>query len=92
MTPSTASLVVERLLSSFPPVQITGPIYLAAMRRCAEKDLRSGALFDALHLICAESEGVAALVTFNRLDFERLGTSGSPRILVPPDPPELVLL
>jgi predicted nucleic acid-binding protein len=87
LAPATATLVIERLLETFRPVGATGDHYRTALRRCTERGLRSGALFDALHLAVAEAERVDGLVTFNGADFERLRGERSPRILVPPDPP-----
>jgi len=87
LPPSTASLMMDRLLERFRPVELTGEAYGAALRRCAEKGVSSGAVFDALHLASAEAQAVDGFVTFNRADFERLRSAGSPEILVPPDPP-----
>ena len=87
LPPSMATLVVERLLEHFEPIEMSASIYRASIRRCSERGARSGALFDALHLTAAESCSVDGLVTFNADDFERLRSEGSPGILVPPDPP-----
>lgn len=57
--------------------------YQAAVDRCVERGLRSGAIFDALHLICAENEGADVLVTANLDHFERLAVTGGPRIVSP---------
>jgi predicted nucleic acid-binding protein len=87
LAPASASLVLERLLGAFHPVEISAATYRAAMLRCTERGLRSGALFDALHLSAAESSNVSGFVTFNEDDFLRLRSATSPQILVPPDPP-----
>jgi predicted nucleic acid-binding protein len=55
--------------------------YRAATERCVEQGLRSGAIFDALHLVSAESERADVFVTANVADFERLITKASPRIV-----------
>lgn len=89
ISPAVASIAIERLIQRVAPIDLGGETYLAAIRRCVERGLRSGALFDALHLICAEQTEAEAFVTFNRRDFERLTSSESPPILVPPDPPEV---
>ena len=60
-----------------------GATYAAAAARCASVGLRSGAIYDALHLVSAESQRAAAFLTFNERDFVRLAVSQSPRILVP---------
>ena len=91
LPPAMATLVVDRLLEQFQPIAMSEAIYRRAMVRCAERGSRSGALFDALHLVAAESVGALGLVTFNRADFERLRAEDSPEILVPPDPPDFDL-
>jgi predicted nucleic acid-binding protein len=87
ISPALAEMAIERLLTSVEAVELDAETYRAAMRRCSERGLRSGAFFDALHLLSAERRGVDALVTFNRSDFERLTVDASPRLVVPPDPP-----
>lgn len=56
--------------------------YRGAVRRVAALGLRSGVVYDALHLVCAEQAGCERLVTFNVKDFERLKPNG-PKIMVP---------
>ena len=65
--------------------------YEAAMLRCSERNVRSGAIYDALHLVAAERLGASILLTFNTKHFTRLVGPNSPRILAPPDPPGLDL-
>ncbi|HUO85321.1 MAG TPA: PIN domain-containing protein [Thermoanaerobaculia bacterium] len=67
----------------------TSSMYRAALRRAADRGVRSGALFDALHLTTAERAGADLLLSFNLDDFARLATPDSPRIAAPPDPPSL---
>jgi hypothetical protein len=43
------------------------------------------------HAMTAEEAGADAMVTFNQADFARLTDTGSPRIVVPPDPPTVTL-
>jgi predicted nucleic acid-binding protein len=59
--------------------------YADAAARCSSLGLRSGAIYDALHLICAESQHATCLLTFNERDFTRLTEVSSPRIIVPSD-------
>jgi hypothetical protein len=61
--------------------------YLTAVERCSSRSFRSGAVYDALHLVEAEREGANILLTFNPDDFMRLVDSDHPTIVVPPDPP-----
>jgi predicted nucleic acid-binding protein len=91
ISPALAEIAIERLLQKVAPVPLEAGTYRAALRRCSEHGLRSGAIFDALHLISAERRGVDAFVTFNPADFERLLADGSPRLVVPPDPPRFAL-
>lgn len=65
--------------------------YQAAVDRCSERGLRSGAIFDALHLICAEMEGAEILVTANVEHFQRLTVAAGPRIVLPATPLESVI-
>lgn len=65
--------------------------YPKAARRCRDRGLSSGAIYDALHLVAAEEASVEAFVTFNQRDFDRLAIDDSPRIVVPPDPPRVSL-
>ncbi len=91
LAPAAASLVVDRILESFRPIEVSGAVYRAAIRRCSERGLRSGVLFDAIHLLSAEAEGVEGFVTFNKVHFERLRNSHSPKIHVPPEPSAFTL-
>lgn len=47
-------------------------VYVAAIERCRAHALRSGAIYDALHLITAERSKADELVTLNAKDFLRL--------------------
>jgi predicted nucleic acid-binding protein len=91
ISPALAEVAIDRLLKKVHAVEANRETYRAALRRCSERGLRSGVLFDALHLVAAERSKVDAFVTFNRADFERLLTDGSPRLVVPPDPPRFAL-
>ena len=80
----TALTRLERIVRFVPARQ---RVYRTAAARCASLGLRSGAIYDALHLVTAEFEGADALLTFNERDFARLVAPDGPRILVPSDPP-----
>jgi predicted nucleic acid-binding protein len=84
-----AGEAVERLASVLRLRAMTASIYRDALRRTVARGLRSGVIFDALHLVAAREDGAEVLVTFNARDFERLWEQGDPRIVVPPDPPAL---
>jgi predicted nucleic acid-binding protein len=81
--------MVERLTQHVRPLAMTSAIYRQAMRRCADRGERSGAIFDALHLVTAEISRSEVLVTLNPADFERLAGEQGPRVIVPPDPPRV---
>jgi len=86
-----AEAAIDRLIRYVKPIELTRKTYAASIRRCAERGLHSGSVFDALHLVCAEIRGVDAFATFNADDFERLASAAGPPIVVPPDPPEVRL-
>ena len=83
LDPPAVNALLQSLVAMQAPVALTLEDYLLAGQRCAEVGVRSGAIFDALHLVAAERLRVDALLTFNLRDFARL----APRIraLVPPD-------
>lgn len=91
--PQIAPVLVERLIERFREhieiVDLTENDYHRAMRRCGERSLRSGAIYDALHLVAAERWEADIFLTFNVGDFTRLTLAGGPRITLPPDPPEV---
>ncbi|HEY0469672.1 MAG TPA: hypothetical protein VGC79_36025 [Polyangiaceae bacterium] len=66
-------------------------LYADALARCAARGLKSGVVFDALQLIDSELAGAEAFLAFNASDFLRLSNGLSPKIVVRPDPPSLVL-
>jgi len=54
-------------------VPLTDADYQAALARCAERNLVSGVIYDALHLQAAIRADAEVLYTANLRDFERLG-------------------
>jgi predicted nucleic acid-binding protein len=91
ISPRMAREAVNDVLNRFEAKPLTVQIYREAIDRCTSKGLRSGAIFDALHLATAEAAGAEALLTFNERDFVRLSVAESPPIVVPPDPPAIRL-
>lgn len=79
----TARLVVERIERALTPVGLGADEYREAIARCAQRGAVSGALFDALHLVCAEKAEADVLLTFNLRDFRRLAGGGGPRLVEP---------
>src|SRR5690349_16924355 len=55
ISPSSANQAVNEVLARFEAAPLTLQIYRDALDRCTSKGLRSGAIFDALHLATAES-------------------------------------
>jgi hypothetical protein len=89
VTAGAAARLVERLVEHVRPLAMTSALDRKAIRRCAERGARSGAIFNALHLAAAEVSRADVFVTLNPGDFERLASERGPRIIVPPDPPRV---
>ena len=84
-----AAAVLERARRSVGFVVPRTATYPTAVGRCCARALRSGAVYDALHLVTAEQEAAELFLTFNVDDFVRLSEPEGPRIVAPPDPPGL---
>jgi predicted nucleic acid-binding protein len=84
-----AATVLDRVRSVIAFVPPRAGTYREAVARCAGIGLRSGAIYDAIHLLTAEAEKADIFLTFNEGDFTRLSIPGGPRIVVPPDPPRI---
>jgi predicted nucleic acid-binding protein len=82
-----AAAVLERARRWVGFVAPRSATYPSAVGRCNARALRSGAVYDALHLVTAEAEAAELFLTFNLEDFTRLSEPGGPRIVAPPDPP-----
>lgn len=91
LSPEQALRIVRRVQGVFELLPFEPSAYNEALERCTNRDLFSGVVFDALHLVAAEHARADAIVTFNGADFMRLATPTSPRIIVPSDPPDLTL-
>ncbi len=91
ISPAVAAVALDRLCERVEPVESTGEVYRTALRRCADRGLRSGAIFDAIHLVTAENRQATALVTFNPGDFVRLRVDASPPVVVPLEPPAFLM-
>lgn len=72
--PKDARLAIRGLVEEFESVELTVEDYLLAVDRCAELDLVSGVIFDALHFQAAIKAEVDVLYTGNLRDFDRLVT------------------
>ena len=82
-----AAAVLDRLRRRLAFVAARSTTYPSAGARCNARGLRSGAVYDALHLVTAEVESASLFLTFNVEDFTRLAEPDGPRIVAPPDPP-----
>jgi predicted nucleic acid-binding protein len=80
-SPAVARASLASLAKAIRRLPLDGATYEAAIDRCVERGLRSGAVFDALHVVAAERAGADVLVTNDVDDFERLVVAGSPRIV-----------
>jgi predicted nucleic acid-binding protein len=80
VTPAEALALIQALRDFLAAIPCDEAAYETAIRRCAERNLASGVVFDALHLVATETIGADALLTFNAADFERLQEAGGPRI------------
>lgn len=91
LSPEEAQLTVGNLPNRMRVVPLTTGAYMTAVERCSARALKSGAVFDALHLIAAERARADALLTFNPDDFTCLAQGERPKVVVPSAPPaELV--
>lgn len=84
---TTVNEILDALVAAHPPEVLTLADYRASAERCAFAGARSGAIFDALHLILAERVRADALLTLNVKDFARF----APRIRAI-RPPEVLSL
>lgn len=73
MQPEEARLLIEKnILEKLIVIELRMEDYREALGTVAALGLRSGVVYDALHLACAEKAGYETMVTFNARDFERL--------------------
>jgi predicted nucleic acid-binding protein len=85
----TVQAATLRIREKFRVEAMTPDVYNEAILRCTSRGLRSGAIYDALHLVSAERAAARAVLTFNESDFIRLALPDSPKIVVPPEPPAI---
>ncbi|MCS3650096.1 putative nucleic acid-binding protein [Salinibacter ruber] len=74
VTPGQARrLVEENIVEAAEKVVGLGRTeYLNALQRAADRGLESGAVYDVLHVLCAEKASADELRTFNGRDFRRM--------------------
>ena len=71
-----ARLIEENFLEHLDVVPLSVADYKAAVARVAALGLQSGAIYDALHVRCAENAGCDRIITYNTTDFARLAPPG----------------
>lgn len=86
-----AKKALEEIAAIATVIDSNAALYFATLNRCASLGLISGAIFDGLHIMSAEWWGADAVLTFNEVDFVRLSLPTSPKVIVPPDPPTVML-
>ena len=75
--PNEARLLIEEsILGRLTAVALTADDYSAALRRVADAGLASGAVYDALHVCCAERMSADCILTYNLGNFERCRPRG----------------
>lgn len=65
-------LIEENFVNRLTVLDLPSSAYLDVLSRVSDLGLRSGVVYDALHLICAENAACKQLYTFNLRDFSRL--------------------
>jgi len=71
-----ARLIEENFLQRLDVVPLSTADYKAALARISSLGLSSGAIYDALHVRCAERAGCDRILTYKTADFTRLVPSG----------------
>lgn len=69
-------LIEENLTGRLTILEISVSAYSEAIRKVADLGFKSGMVYDALHLACAEAAGCERIYTFNLKHFQRLDTTG----------------
>jgi predicted nucleic acid-binding protein len=69
-------IIEENFFGKLNVLEVKVANYQSVLGRVAKLGLRSGVVYDALHLCCAEMNDCDRLYTFNLRDFERLAPKG----------------
>ncbi len=69
-------LIQESILGRVTAVALEADDYTHAIERVADAGLASGAVYDALHVCCAERMSIDRILTYNLGDFERCRPHG----------------
>jgi len=76
------AMIAEGLRKKVSVQTLPARLYERAIDRVAARGMASGAIYDALHVECAEAAGCQRLYTYNLSHFERLGP-GDWKLLAP---------
>ncbi len=84
LTPGQARRLIEENIAEAADeiVELGGPEYLGVLQRMTDLGLESGAVYDALHVLCAETASADELRTFNGTDFRRMPPKGATDLVV----------
>jgi len=84
VTPGQARRLVEENVTRAAEevVSLAEAEYTEALQRMADLGLASGAVYDMLHVICAEKASAGELRTFNGQDFRRMPPEGATELVV----------
>ena len=84
VTPGQARRLIEENVAEAAEeiVRLGGSEYLEVLQRMADLGLESGAVYDALHVYCAEKASADELRTFNGKDFRRMPPEGATELVV----------
>lgn len=91
LSPRDAADVVDSLKRDIVVIVPDDALYADAVSRCVDASAKGGAIYDAIHLASARFDGAEVMLTFNEKDFVRFVRAGDPKVVVPPDPPSLLL-
>jgi len=84
VTPGQARRLIEENVAEAAEeiVSLGATEYLRGLQRMTDLGLESGAVYDALHVLCAEKASVDELRTFNGADFRRMPPKGAIELVV----------
>ena len=84
VTPGQARRLIEENVAEAAEeiVSLGDAEYLTVLQRMADLGLESGAVYDAVHVRCAEKASADELRTFNGKDFRRMPPEGTTELVV----------
>lgn len=84
VTPGQARRLIEENVTDVAEdvIELGGHEYMKVLQRMADLGLESGAVYDALHVRCAEKASADELRTFNGRDFRRMPPEGTTTLVV----------